>query len=689
MVGTRSKEERMAMTGARTPLAIMPKEEQAGVDMLSHDGHPAEGRAAMAGEAQVAQDDQPRGSGERQQRKQHPKYQPKGHGAGPRHQQHKQRRRSRPRGPRPPPLPRTAPPRAAPEQLGAAASTGEMARTEEVQASPERVSQGLGKIQTAAQRKQERLRPRRPPRAAPEQQGASADLGDAAGAEEREEPVLSNPDQRAFKMILRRKMAAALESKGIGKRTKDRLIANLLLMMESMDQPAPELESSVPAVAVGVLRAEEPKDESQWRCKVPTCLQSCHSLVDCPLFLQMPAEERGEIVALSDLCMGCLTPGHGTRAQACPFKDEPHGACAKPKCKGAHHQLLHVEGKQSHCPHQYLGGDAVSKQRYAQIAAARAHAVHQPPVQLTTQRIRAAAGKSCLALWDNGSQMTLTTHKAAKEMGLEPISGSPLNLMGVGGSQKTKSTVQYKIMLFDTGGRAVEVTAYGTDHIMAPLEAVDSTWMRAVFPEVLTGGLEAASGRVDLLIGLDNYKRFPVGHSRVQDAMLQRSRFGTGWIAHGRLPGQGDPATSAEEAARQLARKRRPARKRQLARKKQPARKRQLARKKRPARKRQLARKKQAARKPPWTSRQSRPTGAMSSLRSVAQYVSRTRTRQGSRKSRETGKSWKSTGGWKRIRSGMRGRPGAGLAYACSLGLVTRLWCRGHRIHLRTSRAIS
>ncbi len=94
----------------------------------------------------------------------------------------------------------------------------------------------------------------------------------------------------------------------------------------------------------------------------------------------------------------------------------------------------------------------------------------------------------------------------------------------------------------------MEVTAYGMDHIMAPLEAVDSTWMRTVFPEVPTGGLEAASGRVDLLIGHGNYKLFPVEHRRVQDAMLQRSRFGTGWIVSGRPPGQGDPATSAEAA---------------------------------------------------------------------------------------------------------------------------------------------
>jgi hypothetical protein len=178
---------------------------------------------------------------------------------------------------------------------------------------------------------------------------------------------------------IKKMLAAFLDRDGIKGCQRSRMVAGISIMLESTNQPAPELESSVPEAAVGVLRAEKSRDESPWRCKVPTCLQSCHSLVDCPLFLQMPAEERGEIVALSDLCVGCLTPGHGTKAQACPFKNEPYGACAKPKCKGAHHQLLHVEGKQSRCPHQYLGGDAVSKQRYAQIAAARAHAAHQPP----------------------------------------------------------------------------------------------------------------------------------------------------------------------------------------------------------------------------------------------------------------------------------------------------------------------
>jgi hypothetical protein len=124
-------------------------------------------------------------------------------------------------------------------------------------------------------------------------------------------------------------------------------------------------------------------------------------------------------------------------------------------------------------------------------------------------------------------------------MGLKPIPGPPLNLMGVGNGQKTRSTVRYKVPLVDTGGRTVEVAAYGMGHIMDPLEKVDLRLMRAVFPEAPTGGIEATGGRVDLLMGQDNLRLFPVEDRRVEDAALYRSHFGTGWIASGRPPGPG------------------------------------------------------------------------------------------------------------------------------------------------------
>jgi hypothetical protein len=150
------------MTGTGTPLAIVPKEEQAGVDMIPHGDNLADGRdlgaaenmidTARAGKAQVARNDHHKGYGKGHQRQLHPKDQTRDCGAGPRHQQQPQDQ------------------------------------------------QGQGKTQTAAQLKQERSRLCRAPRAAPEQQGASADPGNEAGTEEREGPVLSDPGQRAPKM---------------------------------------------------------------------------------------------------------------------------------------------------------------------------------------------------------------------------------------------------------------------------------------------------------------------------------------------------------------------------------------------------------------------------------------------------------------------------------------------------------
>ncbi len=118
----------------------------------------------------------------------------------------------------------------------------------------------------------------------------------------------------------------------------------ILQMREPPSQPAPELGTRVRAVAVGVLRAQESETDSQWRCKVLTCAETCHPLIACQQFRLIPAKERWDLVTLNSLCKGCLTPGHGTTVPACPFRDELDDMCIAYKCKQAHHQLLHVKG---------------------------------------------------------------------------------------------------------------------------------------------------------------------------------------------------------------------------------------------------------------------------------------------------------------------------------------------------------
>jgi hypothetical protein len=219
----------MAMAGTGTPSAIEPTEDQGtGVDVTGGSGLPVDrrdleatadaGDTARARKAQMPRGNQPKGHGKGQPRQQHPKDQPEGCGTGPRHQQDQRRRRSRP-----------APPRAAPEQLGAAASTGDTARAEEAQAAPERGSQEQGKTQREA--------------------------------------LLEQAEEAAAKL---KELMAKLGGTGVSPQAdktgrEEQLMATILQMVEPTNQPAPDLGSRVPAVAVGVLRAEEPEDESQWR----------------------------------------------------------------------------------------------------------------------------------------------------------------------------------------------------------------------------------------------------------------------------------------------------------------------------------------------------------------------------------------------------------------------------------------
>jgi hypothetical protein len=71
---------------------------------------------------------------------------------------------------------------------------------------------------------------------------------------------------------------------------------------------------------------------------------------------------------------------------------------------------------------------------------------------------------------------------------------------------------------------------------MPPLEEGDLASMKAAFPEVPAGGLVMAAGEVSLLVGQDNLNLFSAEVRRVGGAALYVSRFGTGFIASGRLP---------------------------------------------------------------------------------------------------------------------------------------------------------
>jgi hypothetical protein len=166
--------------------------------------------------------------------------------------------------------------------------------------------------------------------------------------------LLEQAEEAAARLTQVMTKLARMEESPLTGRTnrEDRLMAATVILQETeaADQPAEGMGDRVHAVVVGALREENPRDESQWLCRVLTCARRYHPLWICPEFLQMPAEEMWELVALFDLCQGCLAPDHNTTVRTCPLRGELEGLCARPRCKQAHHQLLHVAGKQGPRP---------------------------------------------------------------------------------------------------------------------------------------------------------------------------------------------------------------------------------------------------------------------------------------------------------------------------------------------------
>ncbi len=95
-------------------------------------------------------------------------------------------------------------------------------------------------------------------------------------------------------------------------------------------EPSPGGDSECPAgkkVIVGSLRTTS---EDRWACKVPSCTGGFHRLKDCRLFHKMEPEDRFKLVDHHDLCLGCLTPGHGRAARSCPYEEERAGRWPTP-----------------------------------------------------------------------------------------------------------------------------------------------------------------------------------------------------------------------------------------------------------------------------------------------------------------------------------------------------------------------
>jgi hypothetical protein len=83
-------------------------------------------------------------------------------------------------------------------------------------------------------------------------------------------------------------------------------------------EPNPDNVSGIPTEERAVVGSLRTTPEDQWTCKVPSCTGRFHRLKDCRFFHGMEPEDRIKLAEHHDLCLGCLTPGHGRAAGSCP-----------------------------------------------------------------------------------------------------------------------------------------------------------------------------------------------------------------------------------------------------------------------------------------------------------------------------------------------------------------------------------
>ncbi len=164
----------------------------------------------------------------------------------------------------------------------------------------------------------------------------------------------------------------------------------------------------------------------------------------------------------------------------------------------------------------------------------------QLKIQLIIQRVQDARGRDCIVLWDSGAQVSLVTHKYAREAGLRRRPAS-IRITGVGAGSGGESSVQYKALLRRRDGSVAEILPYGVDRITGNAVSLNLGKAETLFPKA-AGDLESPAGPIQLLIGMDHMEEAPKEEMRAQGVALYSSKFGTGYVTGGDMtPYQSPP----------------------------------------------------------------------------------------------------------------------------------------------------
>ena len=139
---------------------------------------------------------------------------------------------------------------------------------------------------------------------------------------------------------------------------------------------------------------------------------------------------------------------------------------------------------------------------------------------------RKGTRKEVAGIWDPGSTLSFITFTLANDLDLhgEPVE---LEICTVGGVETKLKSEKFQLILFDKGGREIQVEVLGIDRISTDIESVNIDGVRGLFQK--SGAAEVDrpdSGPVDLLIGFSYAAYHPVKVESNGHLLLMENMFG-------------------------------------------------------------------------------------------------------------------------------------------------------------------
>lgn len=248
----------------------------------------------------------------------------------------------------------------------------------------------------------------------------------------------------------------------------------------------------------------------------------------------MSIRERADTLEKLKACPKCTSWNH--QKASCTTGTKCTEIVNGNKCNGAHSSMVHGSGN-IYCgavKPSYLSSSMALSSNNSQFPDLGAETL------LLFQEIDVVGVmRPGLACWDNGSSRVLVTHAYAKacNMRSEKI---VYRLDAVGNKGTPVEGCYYIFEVIRNDGSKHTIWAYGIEKIMEPLENIDLSSVRHLFPHLPDKAFASFGNRSpDILIGNNYLGLHPVGGSGrdcVGDLKAYQSDFGNGWVLGGTHP---------------------------------------------------------------------------------------------------------------------------------------------------------